>query len=298
MLEKSSNLSEMVGIILGDGNLYYNEKQHKYLLRISSNTEEEIEYRLYVADFMQKIFKISPRIVDKRDRKGTDLIIQKKEIVEQLIKNGLRAGNKVKNQVNVPFWIFEKKEYIIACLRGLFDTDGSIYLRNTQKTFGLNFKNGSLPLVNNFKDMCESLNIKTQKIPKPKIYKNPDTGAIFYTYQITIENKFEISKFLYIVKPKKWENHIFTLGMILLTFLFPEKRKTIKKLLNKKYPDKRIHYNKEYSDILRALIKKQEIIIDHKTLTKAIKISLSDKRRAIQLNHFGLKLIEQLSMFK
>ena len=294
ILEKNSDLAELIGIILGDGNLYYNETQHKYFLRISSNTDEEVEYRRYTFNLMEKLFGISPRIVDKRDRKGTDLIIQNREIIDQLIITGLKTGNKVKNQVYVPFWILEKEEYIIVCLRGLFDTDGSIYVRNTQKTFGLNFKNGSLLLVKNFKEMCESLSIKTQKIPKPKSYKNPDTEEIFYAYQITIENKSDISKFLNIIKPEKWINHLSTLGMILLSFQFPDKRDIIKRELDKKYPDKKIHYNKEYSDLLRDLMIERGITINPNTLTEAIKIALSDKRKAIQLNHHGVQLIKQL----
>ena len=294
MLEKNSDLAEMIGIILGDGNLYYNEKQHKYFLRISSNRDEEINYRRYTSDLMQRVFGFTPRIINKLDRKGTDLIIQNKIIVEQLIKMELKTGNKVKNQVNVPFWILEKGKYIIACLRGLFDTDGSIYIRNTQKTFGLNFKSGSLPLVKNFKEMCESLSIKTQKIPNPKIYINPDTEKVFYAYQVTIENKFDISKFLNIIKPKKWFNHSTTLGMILLTFQFPEKRKKIKKILDNKYTDRKIHYSKEYSDLLRNLMIERGITVNPITLTEAIKIALSDKRKIIQLNHHGVQLIKDL----
>ncbi|GAH98083.1 unnamed protein product, partial [marine sediment metagenome] len=47
--EENPKLAEMIGIILGDGNTYY-EKGKKYLLRISSNRVEEKKYRNYTKE--------------------------------------------------------------------------------------------------------------------------------------------------------------------------------------------------------------------------------------------------------
>jgi len=41
---------------------------------------------------------------------------------------GLKTGNKVKQQVDVPGWIKNNKKFQIACVRGLMDTDGSIFI--------------------------------------------------------------------------------------------------------------------------------------------------------------------------
>lgn len=37
---------------------------------------------------------------------------------------GLPVGNKIKNSVEIPEWIFGRKPYLIKCLKGLFETDG------------------------------------------------------------------------------------------------------------------------------------------------------------------------------
>lgn len=295
ILQENSKLAEMIGIILGDGNTYY-DKGKKYLLRISSNRVEEKKYRHYTKELMKDIFKVTPKPYEKSDRKGTDLVIYNKSIVEGLIEKGIIPGDKVKNQVKVPNWIKKKEIHKIGCLRGLFDTDGSVYLRNTQKSFGLNFKNGSFPLVKDFNDMCESMGIETQKIPKPKIYQNPDTKEEFKTYQVSIENKFEISKFLYKVKPKKWDFHAKTIGMSLLTLEDPLKRVKIKKELDKKYPDKKVHYSIEYENFLRKLCEKHGYKVDKKNIINAIEIGLSDKRmKTDKLNKYGKELIKDLA---
>jgi intein/homing endonuclease len=42
-------------------------------------------------------------------------------------KLGLKKGDKVKQQVDIPDWIKQNRLYSIACLRGLVDTDGCIF---------------------------------------------------------------------------------------------------------------------------------------------------------------------------
>ena len=37
-------------------------------------------------------------------------------------------GNKIKQNINIPDWINQRKSWQLACLRGLFDTDGRTYI--------------------------------------------------------------------------------------------------------------------------------------------------------------------------
>ena len=37
-------------------------------------------------------------------------------------------GSKIAQCVTIPAWIKEQDDYLIACLRGLFETDGSVYV--------------------------------------------------------------------------------------------------------------------------------------------------------------------------
>jgi hypothetical protein len=62
-------------------------------------------------------------------------------------------SNKAKQQVDAPDWIKNNKEYSIACLRGLMDTDGGVFLHK-YKVHGkqysykkISFTNKSTPLI-------------------------------------------------------------------------------------------------------------------------------------------------------
>ena len=296
MFDENSKLAELIGIILGDGNVYYS-RGRKYLLRISSNQAEEVRYRYYTKSLMEDIFNFTPKIYRKKNKNGIDLVIYSKLIIESLIGTGIIPGDKVKNQVSVPEWIKKSKDFQIGCLRGLFDTDGSIYLRNTQHSFGLNFKNGSLALIKDFKEMCENINVNTQQIPKPKIYHNPNTSIKYKAFQITIENKYEISKFLYQVRPKKWDFRTKLIGLALLLFNNSKTRIKIKNELYKQFHDKKIHFSREYETFLTNLCEKCHLCVNKQNIINSIKNALSDKRRRKnKLNFYGINVIKDLEM--
>ena len=54
--------------------------------------------------------------------------------------------------------------------------------------------------------------------------------------------------------------------MSLITLDDPLKRAKIKKELDKRYPDKKIHYSSDYENFLRNLCEKHGYTVDKKTL--------------------------------
>ena len=215
-------ISELLGIILGDGHVTMDYTKSKYLCLISLNSEEKEQiYR--VINLVKTIFNLEPSITH-RDFDNTTLIgFYHKELIEFLIYLGITPGNKVKNQVNIPRWIKNLinqkdqsdkivedfyKNIIISCIKGLFDTDGSIYLRkkpeNNYVTLGIKFTSGSKNLVIDFKDLVEFLDIKMSKVNQ---YNGLTKNGNKYTgYAVSTESKYMVKKFLFeIVKPCKWK---------------------------------------------------------------------------------------------
>lgn len=218
MLEKSESLAEIFGIILGDGRIRWDPAGRHYQLDVILNWVDEKDYVLYVKDLIMKEFQYHPKISrqineDGSIGKGIYLTIYSKKIVHELISLGLIPGNKVENQIKVPKWIMESKIYIIACLKGLFDTDGSIFPVMKENAIKINFKNGSLPLVEDFKEMTELFEIKTSKISSySEISEITCESSI--TYIVLIQARNQVKRFLDIINPMKWEyrkNHLLKL---------------------------------------------------------------------------------------
>jgi len=185
-LDKNEKMAEMIGIILGDGSLSKNS------LRICLNADEK-EYIYYVSQLMEELFKKESSSYQQKNTKSYYLRICSMSLVKALISKGLKVGNKVKNNIGVPLWIKNNKKYIIACLRGLFDTDGSIYKHETKGYIyiHLNFRSYSINLLNDFKEMCDGMNIITNKYQDRHV--------------VDILKRNEVKKFINLIKPMKWK---------------------------------------------------------------------------------------------
>lgn len=153
----SKELAELVGIILGDGCI------SRYQVAITLHSGDDKDYSSFILNLIKKLFGVIASIYYGKKDKVIDLVVSRIELVKFCIeKLKLKQGNKVKQQVDIPNWIKENKQYAIACARGLIDTDGSIFIHRYKvngkiyKYKKLSFTNHSRPLLqsvfNIFKD--------------------------------------------------------------------------------------------------------------------------------------------------
>jgi len=107
---------------MGDGNLgnyprcqylriYFNPKQRDYLNQVKS--------------LLGEYFSKTPYERYRKDAGVVYLEIAKKNITKLI---GFPTGSKIRNKIKIPDWIFDNEDYLKVCLRGLFDTDGCIYI--------------------------------------------------------------------------------------------------------------------------------------------------------------------------
>lgn len=121
--EPSLKLAEFVGILLGDGCINTNQ------IQITLNAEADFQYIPYVKNLILNLFEYESHIFRRKNSKATILSLNGVNAVNILLGLGLRVGNKVKLQVDVPDWIKLNKEFSKSCLKGLIDTDGCIFVR-------------------------------------------------------------------------------------------------------------------------------------------------------------------------
>lgn len=151
-LEKNSSLAELVGIILGDGYIQQ-EKRDRVDRWISANrlviTLHQDEQRLQdrTAKLIYDVLEKEPSIHNMKNSRARQIILHSKEVIEELMNQGLCPGNKVENQVGVPTWIKSDQEFQKHCLRGLIDTDETIYLQSADSRKIIQFKNYSPPIT-------------------------------------------------------------------------------------------------------------------------------------------------------
>ena len=130
---KSKELAEFFGIMMGDGGLTPGQ------LCITLHHIDDLEYSHFVANLIKKLFCISPSIIHISTSSINRILVSRSELVNYLHSLGLVIGNKIKQQFDIPDWIKDNKTYLIACLRGLVDTDGCVFF-SSYKVSGKMYK--------------------------------------------------------------------------------------------------------------------------------------------------------------
>ena len=120
--KKSIELAEFIGIMMGDGGI------SEYQIVVTLHHVDDLEYAAFVTKLIKKLFKIQPKIYHSPKNSVNDIVVSRKELVHYLHELGLPIGNKVKQQFDIPEWIKYNEKFAIACLRGLIDTDGCIFV--------------------------------------------------------------------------------------------------------------------------------------------------------------------------
>ena len=159
--KRGSSLAEFCGIMLGDGGIT------DYQVTITLNLKDDVEYAVFVVDMCKKLFGFLPSVYLREDVNTRTIVFSSVEIIHFLTEGThLVKGNKVKHQISIPNWIMAKKSYQIACLRGLVDTDGSIFthrytVNGKQYAYKkLSFASASEPLKNDVYTILEVLGMK------------------------------------------------------------------------------------------------------------------------------------------
>lgn len=166
----SPDLAEFVGILLGDGHLTPTQ------VTVTLGTKES-KYVQYVTELMRKLFKVKPKIITSK-RGDKVVYLGSTVLVRWFLGMGL-AYNKAASQVDIPNWCFRKKEFLSRVIKGLIDTDGSIY----KLKFGIqiSFCNKSQVLLHSVRRALLSFGFSPSQASANKVYltKREDIDLYF-----------------------------------------------------------------------------------------------------------------------
>jgi DNA-binding transcriptional regulator WhiA len=156
-------LAYVIGIAIGDGNLS-NPNGRAVRLRVTC----DIKYQNIIKNVMDAIQSVLPN-------NKVSLVYRKKNCLdvscfsnklEELLGWRAKGGSKYNQNISIPKWIFVSKKYVKSCLRGLIETDGSIYFDRKYKM--VNFVTTIPSISNDVIKMITSLGFK----PNIQIFKS------------------------------------------------------------------------------------------------------------------------------
>jgi DNA-binding transcriptional regulator WhiA len=163
-------LAELLGILMGDGHIGL------YQTTMATNSDTDLQHALFVKRLFEQLFAVQSHLNTRRDKKTCEIIVSSKAVCRFLEGQGIPQGNKIGKGIRIPDWVQETPAYRNALVRGLFDTDGCVYLdthryrQKVYKNLGMAFANQSLPLLQFFKETLEFLGLHPTQKTKFRVF--------------------------------------------------------------------------------------------------------------------------------
>ncbi len=180
--DKNGDLAELIGVILGDGNIYKHPRTEE--LRISSNSEDKEFIKRYEG-LVDKTFKKRSKLNKVKDKKCIYIRIYQKDISKRL---DIPAGARKNLDIKIPKWIFKNREYLKRYLRGLYEAEGSFCVHKPTYTYKFLFRNKNKSLLENIFLALKILGFHPHKSK----------------YQIQISRKEEVYRIRNLIKFRKY----------------------------------------------------------------------------------------------
>ncbi len=173
--EMNEKLAELYGVLIGDGCLsqYFSSysKRNIFCTLVTGHTHDEPYYRQVLQPILIQEFGVKGCIRFRNDCNAVRFETAHKNVFNFFRAFGFPVG--LKKCLVIPSIILSNRNFSIACIRGIFDTDGSVYSRYSKQYknhkkhynyFVIQFKMKSYTIINQIKEILKINNIKTTKV--------------------------------------------------------------------------------------------------------------------------------------
>ncbi|VVB70244.1 LAGLIDADG-like domain protein [uncultured archaeon] len=180
----SPELAECFGIILGDGCVYISKKYLVYQVRVASHPIDEEEYSHFVSALFERLFGVKTYIV--RSGRARYVTVSSKKFALYLKK--YLPG--LKTKFVFPSWMFKDPECLRGFIRGLVDTDGSVYrLSNKNPNIvRIGFKNADESLIAAYRTALLKLDFHPSKLTHRNVFLTSKSDTERYIKEIGFHN--------------------------------------------------------------------------------------------------------------
>ena len=188
MKEDINNLAYIIGVAIGDGNLS-NPNGRAVRLRVTC----DLKYPKIIERICNAIQKLLPKnkvTIVKRPDSCCDISCYSNKW-EGYLGWKAKNGPKYKQNIFIPEWVKNNRKYSITCLRGLIETDGSIYKDRGYKM--VNFVTIIPKLAKDVSEMVKKLGFTA------RVYKIKTLPTTRYNLRVSKN----VGEFIKLIKLKK-----------------------------------------------------------------------------------------------
>ncbi len=198
----NEDLAEVFGILLGDGHVQRYEEGKKircYSLIVAGNSYTDKDFiSMYIPSLFEKVFGVKGSLFFSKNENSAYYKVYGKRLVDFIISKGISSGNKKENNQGIPNWIKRDKNFLLKCIKGLIDTDGSVHLiSKVNKNIRINYTSHIPNLLNDVREGLISLGFYPSKIIKNRqIFLSSKNDVNKYINEIGFSNKKNLNRLI------------------------------------------------------------------------------------------------------
>lgn len=178
-------LAEFIGALLGDGMINH------YQVQFTAHKEEFL-YHEFLEKITKELFGLSGTHATHGKDNAITFTISSRTLVEYLNTLGI-SSNPTERKVSLPEWIFVSRGRRLAFLRGIFDTEGSVY-SHRYKVNGKCYHYTKISIANRAQSILHAVEqILSEHFFHPRRSTKNDA--------IVLENSAEVRHFVILIKP-------------------------------------------------------------------------------------------------
>lgn len=138
---RNQELAFLIGMVLGDGNIYKFPRTECLVIVLGTDKPTLIEF---TANIVKNVIRKVPVVQKRNSSECVNIRIYQRYLSKRLkIATGARGQLTIK----LPYWVWRNKSLLTACLRGLFEAEGSYSVHLKTYTYNLSFSNNNVSLL-------------------------------------------------------------------------------------------------------------------------------------------------------
>lgn len=178
-MQLNEGLAEVVGAFIGDGCIseyFAHGRGTRTVVLFTGHWKNDRQYYMdKIAAVITEEFGCLIKLYHRKDDNTIRYVLTSKKVVGFFKELGLPVGEKG-NKLGIPGAIMKDDKLVLACVRGIFNTDGSIYRRYSKRYSGharvyrnyavIQFKMVNHKVIRRIKCVLEKYCIKVNNITK------------------------------------------------------------------------------------------------------------------------------------
>ena len=150
-LIRDNTTATLIGLVLGDGNIHKFPRTEKLTITLGTDKPDLITF---AERLTEQVFSKNPVTLKHGLSKAVRITLYQKNISERMeIPNGKRRYS----MTGIPQWIWESDNYLIPCLKGLYEAEASYCIHLPSCTYNFSFHNRNPKLLSDVSKALQSL---------------------------------------------------------------------------------------------------------------------------------------------